>query len=58
MLFSGLGRRYKKLTKDVPQDETEVRPGVIAIGTDLIEMITVMNNRGLGSKIKFVLGGE
>lgn len=58
MLFSGLGRRYKELTKDKPQDETKVRPGVIAIGTDLMEMITVMNNRGLGSKIKFVLGGE
>jgi hypothetical protein len=57
MLFSGLGRRYKELTKAKPGDGT-VRPGAIAIGTDLMEMITVMNKRGLGSKINFVLGGK
>ena len=57
MLFSGLGRRYKELTKVKPEDGT-VRPGAIAIGTDLMEMITVMNKRGLGSKINFVIGGK
>ena len=58
MLYSGLGRRYKALTKVKSADTKTVRPGAISIGTDLMEMITVMNIRGLGSKINFVIGGE